>query len=287
MLNRAPKLLLALLVAASLSGCSNLLFGIANAPTRFAAYQRASAVSYGSQLRQKLDVYALRTASNAPVVVFWYGGSFERGERQQYRFVGAALAEAGLVAVLPDYRVYPAARFPEFAQDAAAAVRWVRDNVQSHGGDPARIFLMGHSAGAYLATLVALDRRYLQQAGVGDLTLRGVIALSGPHVLTPNTAALNQIFAPPWRLADWQPVTYANPLAPPMLLIHGARDTLVGPEQSSRLAEALGSAGASVQLEILADAGHADTVASISRIARRRGPVLEKVIEFVRQRSAN
>lgn len=287
MLKYGPKVLLALLAAASLIGCTNLLLGIANAPTRFGEFQQVSAVSYGSQPRQKLDVYAPHNANNMPVIVFWYGGSFERGARQQYRFVGAALAEAGFVAVLPDYRVYPAARFPEFAQDAALAVRWVRDNATTHGGDPTRIFLMGHSAGAYLATLTALDRRYLQQAGAGELTLRGVIALSGPHVLTPNTAVLNRIFAPPWRLADWQPVTYANALAPPMLLIHGERDTLVGPEQSSRLAKALRSAGAPVQLELLSNAKHADTVAAISRIARRRGPVLEKVIEFVRQQSAN
>lgn len=281
------RLVVLLLAAASLAACTNLLLGIANAPARIGDFQRVAAQRFGSLPRQQLDVYAPGTQDQAPVVVFWYGGSFERGNREKYRFVGAALAEAGLVAVLPDYRVYPEVRFPVFVEDAAAAVRWVRDNIKDYGGDPTRIFLMGHSAGAYLATLTALDRRYLQKAGAGDLRLRGVIALSGPHVLTPNTDVLNRIFAAPWRLVDWQPVHFASVAAPPMLLIHGASDTLVDPEHSSRLAEALRLAGASAQLELIAGAGHADTVAAISRVARSRGPVLEKVVEFVRQQSAN
>lgn len=270
-----------------LASCTSLKLAAANAPALFGDYQRQAALSYGTGARQVLDVYMPRGARAAPVVIFWYGGSFQFGRRDNYRFLGAALAQRGLVTVLPDYRLYPPAVFPDFLDDAAQAVRWVRDHAAEFGGDPARLFLMGHSAGGYVASMVALDRRYLTRAGAGDVKLRGLIALSAPHVLVPNTSELRTIFGSPWTSADWQPLNFAGPGAPPALLIHGQRDQTVDPRNSEALAAALRAQGVDVSLRIFPRLSHEDTIATFSVPLRRRAPVLAETVAFVQRLSAN
>ena len=279
---------LALLGAAMLlASCTSLQLAVANAPALLGNYQRQAALRYGDGPRRTLDIYVPRGARAAPVVVFWYGGSFQYGRRENYRFVGAALAQRGLVAVLPDYRVYPPAVFPEFVDDAAQAVKWVHDHAAEYGGDPARLFLMGHSAGGYLASMVALDRRYLTRAGAGDVRLRGLIALSAPHVLLPNTRLLNIMFGPPWTTADWQPLNFASSTSPPALLIHGQQDQTVDPRNSESLAAALRAQGVDVTLRLMPRLSHSDTIAAFSAPLRRRAPALDETVAFVQRWSAN
>ena len=279
---------LALLGAALLLGsCTSLKLAVANTPALLGDYQRHAALGYGGGPRRTLDIYVPRGARAAPVVIFWYGGSFQYGRRTNYRFVGAALAQRGLVAVLPDYRVHPPAVFPEFIDDAAQAVKWVHDHAAEYGGDPARLFLMGHSAGGYIASMVALDRRYLARAGAGDVSLRGLIALSAPHVLVPNTPVLKVIFGPPWTPADWQPLNFASSAAPPALLIHGQQDETVDPRNSETLAAALRTQGVSVTLRMLPRLNHSDTIAAFSVPLRRRAPVLDETVAFIQRWSAN
>lgn len=276
-----------LAVASLLVSCTAVKLGIANVPARLARVDRHAALRFGDGVHQVLDVYAPHEARAAPVVVFWYGGGFVSGRREQYRFVGAALAERGIVAILPDYGLYPPAVFPSFVNDAALAVHWASQHAAKYGGDPQRMFLMGHSAGGYLASLVALDRRYLAAVGESGLRLRGFIALSAPHVLNPNTEQLRTIFAPPSGIAAWQPRTYASSDAPPALLIHGAADQLVGVEQSEQLAAALRTRGAVVKLLVLPGRSHTDTLAALSVPLRARAPVLAETVEFVQRLSAN
>lgn len=270
-----------------LASCTSLKLAVANAPARLGDYQRHAALGYGAGPRRTLDIYVPRGASAAPVVIFWYGGSFQYGHRESYRFVGAALAQRGLVAVLPDYRLYPPAVFPEFVDDAAQAVKWVHDHAAAYGGDPARLFLMGHSAGGYLASMVALDRRYLLAAGASDVKVRGLIALSAPHVLVPNTPVLHGIFGPPWTTADWQPLNFASPMSPPTLLIHGQQDPTVDPRNSEALAAALRAQGVDVTLRLMPRLNHSDTIAALSVPLRRRAPVLDETVAFVQRWSAN
>jgi acetyl esterase/lipase len=270
-----------------LSACTSVQLGIANLPARLGGSTREAGLSYGPAAYQKLDVYRPRQSGAAPVVVYWYGGGFVGGRREQFRFVGAALAQRGVVAVLPDYAAHPPAIFPQFVDDAALAVRWVQRNIEARGGDPTRIFLMGHSAGGYLAAMLALDTRYLQRAGAQGPALRGFIALSAPHVLAPNTAVLETIFGAPWRPADWQPVGFVSASSPPALLIHGTDDTLVGPEQSQSLAQALRAAGVAVDLQLLPGLSHEATVAALSLPMRHRAPVLDLSMRFIQKRSAN
>jgi acetyl esterase/lipase len=232
-----------------LAACSNLLFGIANAPTYVGSQLRAHDARYGSQPRQELDVYAPEQARDAPVVVFWHGGSWATGDKASYRFVGDALAKQGIVAVLPNYRLHPTVQFPAFMDDAALAVAWIREHARDYGGAADRIVLMGHSAGAQIATLLAYDSRYLERVAV--------------H-------------------ADWQPLAFATMRSPPTLLIHGLGDDVVRSSHAQRLRDALDAAGASVEMELYAQAGHAATVSSFAWLAPSRLPVLERSIQFIR-----
>lgn len=264
------------------TACSSVQYFIANAPTAFGAFDRHSNLKFGDNARLRLDVYEPRGAhTERPVVVFWYGGSWLRGERSQYRFVGAALAQAGFVTVLPDYRLFPEVRFPAFLDDGARAVAWVQQHAKEFGGDPTRIVLMGHSAGAHMAAFLALNDDYLKRAGARPESIVGLIGLSGPYVLNPNSSVLHEIFSSPYSIADWQPIRFVDASAPPALLVHGRDDDVVSVEQTRELSEALKRNNVHVETEILDGRDHPDTVAAFSLVLRYRAPVLEETVQFI------
>jgi acetyl esterase/lipase len=188
-----------------------------------AGYRKEVGIGYGSLQRQKLDVYSPKgEVQKLPVVVFFYGGSFQSGRRQDYRFVGEALTARGFIAVIPDYRVYPEGRFPDFIEDGASAVSWARNHINRFGGDPSRLFLLGHSAGAYIAAMLALNPHYLAQVGLSNADLRGFIGLAGPYDFQPpNNPKLIEIFGA-LDTAEAQPINFVSTNAPPALLLHGA-----------------------------------------------------------------
>ena len=282
-----------LTLAAVSSACASLSFLAANIPASFGAYQRTADIAYGSDKRQRLDVYVPKQEGTAeqqgvaasgaarPVVIFWYGGSWQMGSKSEYKFVGAALAERGFVTVLPDYRLYPQVKFPDFLDDAAKAVVWVQQHAQEFGGDPRRIVLMGHSAGAHTAAYLALNREFLLKAGVKPEGIVGLVGLSGPYALAPNTRALHTIFGKPYTEADWQPLRFVTRQSPPAFLAQGLNDTVVSPRQTEQLRDALRAQGVRVEAELYPDRGHADTVASISIPARHRAPVLDDATKFI------
>ena len=105
--------------------------------------------------RGLLDVYMPKTAHDAPLAMFFYGGGWEDGAKADYRFAAMALARRGIVTMVPDYRLYPDVRFPDFVGDGARAVRWARRNAVEFGADAKLLFLIGHSAGAYIAAMLA------------------------------------------------------------------------------------------------------------------------------------
>jgi acetyl esterase/lipase len=273
--------LLAGSAAALSAGCSGLGFSVANLPARRGPFTRVAGLAYGAATRQSLDVYRPDGARDAPLVLFWYGGAWVKGRKEDYRFVGAALAASGCVAVLPDYRLYPEVRFPSFVEDGALASAWAIRHAREHGADPARVFLAGHSAGAHLAAMLAVQPRWLEAAGAEHAAVRGLVGLSGPYALQPNTATLDAIFAPPFTSADWRPAEQVTARAPRTLLLHGADDGVVWPRQAEAFASALRAAGVPVELEIFPRRGHADTVAALSTPARSRAPVLEAIRRFV------
>jgi acetyl esterase/lipase len=277
-----PILVAAILGAALLvAACGGLAFTAANVPAYFGDFERRADIPYAAGPRHRLDVYAPARARARPIVVFWYGGGWEHGKKSNYRFVGAALAKAGYVAVLPDYRLYPEVRFPDFLDDGARALAWVVENAAQIGGDPRRIYVAGHSAGAHLAAILAYDPARLERAGLSRDTIRGCIGLSGPYALDPNDATLHEIFRAPYTLADWQPLQRAQAGAPPALLMHGEADTVVDVGHARRMAEQLRSLGVPVTLRTYPGRGHRDTVAAFASAAPNKLPVIDEIRHFV------
>lgn len=245
---------------------------------------RDSGIPYGEAPRQTLDVYrpwpADPEAGPAPVVVFFYGGSWRSGQRGYYRFVGEALTSRGFVAVIPDYRVYPDARFPTFVEDGAHAVRWVEDNIDRYGGDQREIFLMGHSAGAHIAAMMIADRRYLDRAGVQASAIRGFVGLAGPYAFDPlEYRSTRPIFAA--ADAPTMPIGLIDGTEPPMLLIHGGSDGTVYPENSRALAERSRQAGGSAEFVEYEDLGHIGVLLPLAHPFRGETKLLDRIATFI------
>jgi acetyl esterase/lipase len=268
------------------AGCGRVEFVAANVPAAFGAYQRHPNIAYGADPKHRLDVYVpdQKSAERRPLVVFWHGGRWEFGDKADYRFVGAALAELGYVAVLPNYRHYPQVKMPGFMDDAACAGEWAAGHAGEFGADASRLYLMGHSAGAHMAALVALDPRYFAAAGRPGPPVAGVIGLSGPYDFLPLLEPdVQDMFGPPQNYPDSQPINFVRSDAPPMLLVHGLMDETVRPRNSSSLAAALRACGVPVTLKLYPKALHGDTVAALSLPARGRAPTLADVETFVRE----
>jgi acetyl esterase/lipase len=261
--------------------CDELAFVIGNLPARFTSVRQTRDVSYGQDPQQRLDVYALPELQNRPVVVFWYGGGWTDGHKEEYRFMGTALAERGYVAVLPDYRKFPAVKFPTFVHDGAEALVWVRQHAREWGGDPSRIIVMGHSVGAHLGAMLAYEPEYLRAAGGSRRWIRGFVGLSGLYAPVPTNDVFRQIIPPPYRSDDWQPLWHVDRGAPPSLLLHGLDDRLVNPIETMRLRNALVRHGVHVEMELYSGRSHADTVAAFSPLARRRLPALQSAARFI------
>lgn len=271
------------LTGLALSGCLRLGFIAANAPAYFGDYKRTANIAYGPDSQQRLDVYKPNhPLPGAPIVVFWHGGRWSFGDKADYRFVAAALCELGYIAVLPNYRHYPQVKMPGFMQDAANAAIWASDHAAELGADPKRLYFMGHSAGAQMATLLALDPRYVVAAGKPDLAIAGVIGLSGPYDFLPLTENdTRDMFGPPDQYPLSQPIHFVHAGAPPMLLLHGEADDTVRPKNSRNLAAALSEKGVAVTLHLYPGLKHADTVAALSAVARSRAPVVAEIRQFV------
>ena len=244
-------------------------------------------LAYGDGQRQTLDVYAPEGASGRPVIVFIYGGSWSSGNKNDYTFAGAALASRGYMTVIPDYRLVPQVRFPSFVEDCAAAVRWATDHAQEYGGDPSRIVLVGHSAGAYNVMMLALDAHYLREAGVGAERIRGAIGLAGPYDFLPfDVDATRNAFGQAPDAALTQPIHFARRDAPPLLLLWGEADTTVGPRNLRGLAAAMREAGGNVETKIYPGVNHVDIMLALSRPLRGRATTLADVTAFVERVAA-
>ncbi|MEO0389260.1 MAG: alpha/beta hydrolase, partial [Pseudomonadota bacterium] len=185
-------------------------------------------VVFDAETGLKLDIYRPKGAGPFPVVVFFYGGRWTEGRRQDYAFVGTSLARAGYLTVIPDYRKYPDVRFPAFVEDGARAVAWVAREIAEDRGDLGRLFLSGHSAGAHIGALLAADRRYLRAAGAAETTLAGFAGLAGPYHFTPDAPDLQDMFGPPQAYPEMQVGSFADAQMPPMLFLWGGADETVG-----------------------------------------------------------
>lgn len=238
-------------------------------------------LAFGDHARQQLDLYAPRRVADGaplPVIAFFYGGSWASGVRQGYGFVGRALAARGFLVAVADYRLVPEVRFPAFVDDAAGAVRWLIDHAAEQQGDPERIVLMGHSAGAYNAAMATLDPQWL---GAERSRIRGLIGLAGPYDFLPLSGAVTKAaFGEAEDLHATQPVNFAGEGAPPTLLLHGGQDRTVLPRNSKRLAKAIAAAGGEARLRLYPQLGHVAILTALALPFRYRAPVLADAVAF-------
>lgn len=256
-----------------------------NALVPTTGYARRADISYGAHPRHKLDIYtpAAPGQSPRPVVLFFYGGSWKFGERAHYTFVGEALARRGLVTAIADYRLFPEVRFPAFAEDGAAALLWLQGHVGEHGGDADALFVMGHSAGANIAALLALNPDF----GTSD-RVRGLIGLAGPYAFRPaEIPSVRRIFAGS-ATETTRPLAFAGAggRPPPALLAHGRRDSNVHPYHTRQMAALLRAQGGRVHAAYYDGVGHIGLIGAFARPFRARAPVIEDVARFVAEVAA-
>lgn len=242
----------------------------------------AQNVAYGSNSRQRIDVYRPRAATQPlPIILFFYGGSWNSGTKRGYSFVGRALASRGFLVAIPDYRLVPQVRYPAFVQDGAAAVRWTEVHAADLGGDPKRLVIAGHSAGAYNGAMLAYDRRWL---GVDQANVRGFIGLAGPYDFLPFTDAVSrEAFKGSQDLESTQPVSFVQKGSPPAFLATGAEDRTVRPRNSDALAARLMAAGSPVVRRNYPNVGHVGILTAIARPLRGRASVLDDMAAFARE----
>jgi acetyl esterase/lipase len=270
----------AMVAITALAACSPLRLFNTIMPKDGGVVRLVHGEPFGSDKRQRLDVYAPQGQRREalPIIVFFYGGSWNSGTRNGYSFVGKAFASRGFLVAIPDYRLVPAVRYPAFLQDNAAAVHWVRQHAKKLGADPDRIVLAGHSAGAYNAAMLALDPRWL---GVDREAIKGLIGLAGPYDFLPFSGPIvERTFVGVTDQRATQPVYYARRNAPPAFLATGNMDTLVEPRNSDALASALITQGAAVERTRYAHVGHIGLVTAIARPLRGHASVLEDMVNF-------
>jgi len=239
-------------------------------------------IAYGPGPRDRLDVYRPANAAGLPIIVFFYGGSWQWGNRADYQFVAAVLAKKGFVVAVPDYRLYPEVKFPAFLNDCAAAAAFMIKNAATHGGDAAQIFLAGHSAGAYNAVSLALNGAFLQARGSSPDALAGVIGLCGPYDFLPiRDAVIKDIFSSPADIRLTQPITFAREGTPPIFLAHGGADLTVLPRNTTALAARLRQAGSVVETRIYPKLGHIGLLLAALPYLSWRAPVLKDSLAFI------
>lgn len=275
------RILFAAVLAALASACSPS--GLLNATVPSSGVSITHDVAYAEGPRHTLDIYRPNaSAGPLPLIVFLYGGSWRMGSKATYPFVALPLAARGAVVVVPDYRLYPEVMFPDFLRDNAAAVAWAASHAGSLGADPHSVFVVGHSAGAYNAAMLALDPRWLAGAGYDRARLAGVAALAGPYDFLPMTDPdIIPVFAPVDDGPASQPVSYVDGRNPPLLLLAGDADTIVQPRNTTSLTARVRSAGGLVESKLYPGTGHIGIITAFAPLFSGRAPVLDDVWQFI------
>nr|WP_254108244.1 MULTISPECIES: alpha/beta hydrolase [unclassified Sphingomonas]AJW29632.1 carboxylesterase family protein [Sphingomonas sp. JE1] len=266
------------------AACSPLLTFDMLVPKDDGSIKVASDISYGEGPRQKLDIYAPRhfaTDARLPIILFFYGGSWASGTRNGYAFVGRALAAQGFLVIVPDYRIGPANLYPDFVKDGASVVRWIVAHGREHGGEPSNIVLSGHSAGAYIAAMLAVDDRWL---GKNRKAIKGLVGIAGPYDFVPFDVPASKAAFGAWpKPADTQPVRWAGAGDPPTLLLIGGSDVTVRTRNSEALAAKLRAGGIAVEIKRYPGIGHIGMVTAMARPFRYRASIVTDTVNFAQR----
>ena len=249
-------------------------------------YELVSGVEYGTNARQKLDIYLPKATEKSTalkkVIIFYYGGNWDSGERADYKFAAEALVGHGYIVVIPDYRVYPEVLFPDFMADPVSAAKWVKTNIKKYNGDANKVFLAGHSAGAHIAVMMAINPEYLAQVSLKPNDFAGVIGLAGPYDFLPlKSERLKIIFGLESQQWKSQPINFVDGNNPPLFLAIGTKDNTVWPRNSINLAKKIKQKNGLVEVHEFASYGHVDMVAKLAKPLRGNGELLKSVITFI------
>ena len=253
----------------ALVGCTPL--GYVNAFVQRDKFDLSRDLAYGSLERHKLDVYTPNRANKAPVIFYVHGGSWRNGDKSDYPFLADAFIEKGFLFVAINYRLAPAVQFPAFVEDAALAFKWVKSNIAQYGGDANRIFLMGHSAGGHIASLLALDPAYLRAVGLERNAMRAFIGLAGPYDFLDfleGDKPTQEVMGPREQWPRTQPVNFVDGLQPPMLLMQGLADKTVDPRHPLWLEERVKPKGGKLEIKHYEGVDHAGIIGAMARASR-------------------
>ena len=242
-------------------------------------------VSTGDHPHQKLLVWGPegRAANDPalPVLLFVHGGSWRSGDPVDYGFIGRAFVPKGFVVILSGYRLEEAGAYPAMLEDTASAIGWIHREIEQYGGDPERIVVAGHSAGAYNVVTASLHEHWLESHGLTARDISAVIGLSGPYDFYPfDSDSTKAAFGEAEQPHQTQPVNHVDSDAPPMLLIHGEKDDLVGLRNSRELARRIEEAGGSVVTRFYPDMNHNDPLISLAEPWRSRRDVADLIAQF-------
>jgi acetyl esterase/lipase len=240
-------------------------------------------LAFGADPRQGLDVYVPHgLTAPAPVLLFFYGGGWQGGDRTHYLAFGQAFAGAGIVAAVADYRLYPQVKYPGFVEDAAGALAWLHDHAKDYGGDPQRVFVSGHSAGAYNAVMLASEPKFIEARGGRLDWIRGVIGIAGPYNFLPMSDPIYVDMFHGTNNTDSMPVYHVDGRRPPMLLATGDTDSTVAPSNTKSMAAKLRSFGSEVREIQYRGVGHVGVILSLVPGFRRITRLRQDMIDFIR-----
>jgi acetyl esterase/lipase len=270
------------LFAAFCTACSPV--NVLNAVIPTDGYTRHQAIAYGTLARQTLDVYVPNGEHEKPlpVVLFFYGGGWDSGQKDDYLFAAEAFTSKGYLTVIPDYRIFPDVKFPDFMQDPVSASKWVKANVANFGGDPDHIFIAGHSAGAHIGIMLNLNPQYLAAEQLKPNDFRGFIGLAGPYDFLPlQSDRLKTIFGPEALRWQSQPINFVTGKSQPTLLLVGLKDETVWPKNSHNLAKAIREKNGPVTVIDYPRYHHVDMIAKIAKPFRGSNSLLNDIHTFI------
>lgn len=272
-----------------LVACTKIGLGVANLPNTFSDTNTTKNLAYGAEPWQKLDIYVPPNPSGQlmPVIVIFYGGSWKDGSKDMYPFVGEAFAKKGYITVIADYSKYPQVKFPTFVEDGAKAVAWTYRNIAQYQGDSKRLFIAGHSAGAHIGAMITADKQYLHAEGLTPSIINAFAGLSGPYDFEPYEEDYMDMFGPPENYPIMQVTTFIDGKEPPMLLLWGADDTIVGKSNMDKLIAKINIEQGAVESKVYQGVGHADMVSSLVWFLKSKAPILDDVNDFFQRHGAN
>jgi len=267
------------------SGCTSTQLFVVNTLARFDDYTLHQDIHYGDTINQRLDIYLPSNIekSNLATVVFFYGGCWgacSELTKENYRFVAQTLTKNNIIAVIIDYRKFPDVLFPEIIEDAKRSVDWVSENIASYGGNNQNIFLMGHSSGAHLASMLNFNENYLMPDTYQKI--KGFIGLAGPYDFLPFTEPYQPaLFSPPEAYAESQTINFVDGNEPPSLLLYGNNDTRVKRYNILSLKNEIESREGMVETQYYDGIDHAGIIGSLTIPLRASQPVMKDILRFI------